>query len=71
MKISDIHNNNLIFIDNTEIIKKKKISTKNSIIFIFIGDEDPEKKIFNFYNLFDPNIHKYFVNKSPSISEKF
>ena len=43
MKVSDIHNNNLIFIDNSEIIKKKKISTKNSIIFIFIGDEEPEK----------------------------
>ncbi len=71
MKVSDIHNNNLIFVDNAEILKKKKISTKNSIIFIFIGDEEPEKKIFNFYNLFDRNIHKYFVNNSSSISERF
>ena len=36
MKVSDIHNNNLIFIDNSEIIKKEKnINKKFNNIYIY------------------------------------
>ncbi len=71
MKISEIHNCKIILADDLEILEKNNVVTDDAAIITFIGEENHQKKIYNFYNLLDHELHSKFSISSKSISEEF
>ena len=71
MKLSEIHNCKIILADDLEILEKNNVVTDGAAIITFIGEENHQKKIYNFYNLLDYELHSKFSISSKSISEEF
>ena len=71
MKLSEIYNCKIILADDLEILKKNNVVTDGVAIITFIGEENHQKKIYNFYNLLDYKLHSKFSISSKSISEEF
>ena len=71
MKFSKIYNSKIILTDNLKLLEKNNIVTDESIILTFLGEENYQKKIFNFYNLIDHELHEKYDILSKDISESF
>ena len=71
MKLSKICNSKVILADDIKILEKNNVVIDGSIILTFIGKEDHQKKIYNFYNFIDYELHHKLEISSKNISEKF
>ena len=71
MKLSEIYNSKIILADDIKILEKNNILKDDTLILLFIGKENHQKKIYNFYNFIDHELHYKFESLSKNISEQF
>ena len=71
MKLSEICNCKIILADDLKIIEKNNVVTDGAVIITFIGKENHQRKIYNFYNFLDYELHCKFNISSKNISEEF
>lgn len=71
MKFSKIYNSKIILTDSVKLLEKNNVTTDKDIILTFLGEDNYQKNIFNFYNQIDQELHEKYNILSKDISESF